>query len=601
MMDSGIINTLGLTLLHFLWQGLVIALVYATGKRLLRDVGAESRYAWALATLILLALAPVISFLLLQASTTAHTVQPASHGLHGTVTTSTVVAATESTRLTLTAVLPWIVAFWVSGVLLMSLRLSLGWHHIRRLRNSADFQIPSSQNALLEQLRLRLGVNQAVQLARSAYVHGPVLIGILRPLILLPAAIGTGLTPRQLEMVLAHELAHLRRFDHLINLFQTMVETLLFYHPVVRWVSRDLRVERELASDEMAAKATGDRIAYAETLLMLERERGDRIQLAMAMADEQVVTRVRRLLGPPRRQNGSIAASMTALVLVLTSMAVALNETRRDTGQDDATDTTIPTVELGIPAEDPVAEVAEESMLMAMSESALTAVEQTQDEPESEPVAEADERDTAPSESDPTVENDPGSAVAATESDSVESATESSEQTDGVDAAQAVTADTGVDEAPASEEVASTQSSAAEGDDTAEADDSMMLAALDTPLPDQRPQAEESALPAPVTGGEVLQQQAPQYPRAATRQGHEGSVEVRFLVDENGRVRDAEVISESPKGYGFGEEAIRAVEQWRFEPFRREGDAVSHEIRTGFDFAEPDECSRVTGTRINRC
>jgi bla regulator protein blaR1 len=112
MMDSGIINTLGLTLLHFLWQGLVIALVYATGKRLLRDVGAESRYAWALATLILLALAPVISFLLLQASTTAHTVQPASHGLHGTVTTSTVVAATESTRLTLTAVLP---GSWLSG------------------------------------------------------------------------------------------------------------------------------------------------------------------------------------------------------------------------------------------------------------------------------------------------------------------------------------------------------------------------------------------------------------------------------------------------------------------------------------------------------
>jgi bla regulator protein blaR1 len=598
MIDSGVINTLGLTLLHFLWQGLLIAVVYAAGKRLLKHAGAESRYAWALATLILLVLAPIISFFLLQASTTIHTSLEAGQGLQSTVATGTVVAATESTRLTLTAVLPWIVAFWVSGVLLMSLRLSLGWQHIRRLRSSADFQIPASQKALLERLRHTLGVKQAVQLARSAYVHGPVLIGILRPLILLPAAIGTGLTPRQLEMVLAHELAHLRRFDHLINLFQTLVETLLFYHPVVRWVSRDLRVERELASDEMAAKVTGDRIAYAETLLMLERERGDRIQLAMAMADDQVVTRIRRLLGPPRRQNGSIAASMTALVLVLTSMAVALNETRRDTSQDDVTN--LPTVEIETGDEEVAPESDSASTLMAMSESALAAAEQTREEPASESGRDTDEGDTAASEPGSTAGSDSESTAAANRPDSVEPETGPAEWVEDVEDAQTDTVDTAVNEVAASEEVARTEDPAPESSESSE--DTMVAALdLDTPLPDQRPEAEDASPPAPVTGGELLRQEAPKYPRAASRQGHEGSVEVRFLVDENGRVRNPEVISESPRGYGFGEEAIRAVEQWRFEPFRRDGEAVSHEIRTGFDFAEPDDCSARTGSRIDRC
>ncbi|WP_344432419.1 M56 family metallopeptidase, partial [Amycolatopsis minnesotensis] len=134
--------------------------------------------------------------------------------------------------------------------------------------------------------------------------------------------------------VLAHELAHLRRLDHWVNILQTAVETLFFYHPVVRWVSRDLRIEREIACDAMAATLTGDRVGYAETLLKLEQSRGDRNPLAMAMADGQVASRVRRLPYPGRRQGGAVGLSMAALTLVVSALAFGFNDL--SDGEDDS-------------------------------------------------------------------------------------------------------------------------------------------------------------------------------------------------------------------------------------------------------------------------
>ena len=129
--------------------------------------------------------------------------------------------------------------------------------------------------ATLDDLRHRLGVSRPVRLLKSALVEVPTVIGWFRPVILLPAATLSGLTPGQLEAILAHELAHVRRLDYLVNAFQCLVETLMFYHPIAWWISRCIREERENCCDDLVVEVCGDRLGYARALVTLEGLRAE--------------------------------------------------------------------------------------------------------------------------------------------------------------------------------------------------------------------------------------------------------------------------------------------------------------------------------------
>jgi hypothetical protein len=132
---------------------------------------------------------------------------------------------------------------------------------------------------------------------QSAMVAVPALVGWLRPVILLPASVVTGMPATHLDAVIAHELAHVRRHDYLINALQAVVETLLFYHPAVWWCSRQVRIEREHCCDDLAVMACGDRVEYATALANLEELRRGDMPLALAVTDGPLLGRVRRLLG----------------------------------------------------------------------------------------------------------------------------------------------------------------------------------------------------------------------------------------------------------------------------------------------------------------
>src|SRR5262249_62123234 len=125
--------------------------------------------------------------------------------------------------------------------------------------------------------------------------------GWLHPVILLPASTLTGLSPGQIESILAHELAHIRRHDYLVNLLQSLVETLLFYHPGVWWVSRRIREERELCCDDLAVGVVGGPVLYAEALCRLERARGEAAALAVAASGGSLLARITRLVGAAPR------------------------------------------------------------------------------------------------------------------------------------------------------------------------------------------------------------------------------------------------------------------------------------------------------------
>ncbi len=192
-------------------------------------------------------------------------------------------ATTQPVLLHLSRFLPWLDVAWLLGVACLSTRTIGGWRLIHRLRRSALLKAPEVVYANFVRLRERLGITRQVSLYISHHIQGPLAIGIVRSLIILPASALMALSPEQLEAVLAHELAHVRRADYLWNLIQTMVETLLFFHPAVWWLGRRLRQQRELCCDDVAVQSCADPLVYATALLRLEERRSQRLSLAMAL------------------------------------------------------------------------------------------------------------------------------------------------------------------------------------------------------------------------------------------------------------------------------------------------------------------------------
>lgn len=316
--DSSVLLTLGWTLVHFLWQGAVAGALYALLRRMLRNKSPVTRYNLAVVTLIAMAVLPVVTFIHLAAA-------PSSGSVTLALSNFTVLSAAEVRAHTplftswldaaqswLKPLLSWAVLLWFLGVLIMSIRIGYGWRHARFLRRTADFAPLPQWSAIVKDLSCRLGIHNVVRLAVSLHVHVPSVIGWLKPVILLPPSMLSGLTPLQIELILAHELAHVRRCDYLWNLLQITLETLLFYHPVVRWVSNQARVEREQCCDDMVVALHGNPLAYARALTELEGLRHPQDALLLGANGGQVLDRIHRLLG---RSATSVPAAWSPLLL----------------------------------------------------------------------------------------------------------------------------------------------------------------------------------------------------------------------------------------------------------------------------------------------
>ncbi len=304
---QNLITALRLTLLHFLWQGLAIAAGLAILLRLMHRAPANWRYLAACAALTVAATVPAITMNhLLQQSPSSLSnraafrpaISFASGRLAGSQNTAppspTFQQSTESS-VRITPLLPWLVAGWAVGVLLLSSRLGFGWMRVQRLRTHNVTELAKEWQDRLGELARRLRVARQVRLLQSSVVGVPIVVGWLRPAIIFPVACASGLTPAQLEALLLHELAHIRRCDYLFNLIQSAVETLLFYHPAVWWISRRIREEREHCCDDLAAGVCGNRLVYARALATLEEIRPPG-EFAMAASGTPLLKRIRRIV-----------------------------------------------------------------------------------------------------------------------------------------------------------------------------------------------------------------------------------------------------------------------------------------------------------------
>ncbi|MDR0181814.1 M56 family metallopeptidase [Lysobacter arvi] len=263
---AALVPALGRALLHFLWQGALIGLLAALALRVMREARPQARYAVACGALLLCTLMPTLYVIAqLWAPTPAGIAMPrdALVRITGLAIVSGDAAPVGVSRLD--AALPTIVLLWAAGAGALSLRMAAGLIWIQRLRATPQSATQREWQARLDALAQRFGLGRAVALRIVGPLSSPVSVGWWRPVVLLPAGLLTRMPTDLIEALLAHELAHVRRHDYLVNLLQNLAEALLFYHPVTWWLSRRIRDEREHIADRLAADVTGQprRLALA--------------------------------------------------------------------------------------------------------------------------------------------------------------------------------------------------------------------------------------------------------------------------------------------------------------------------------------------------
>ena len=308
---------LGWTLLHFLWQGVLVAALYALVRALAGNrMSARGRYAMACAALLAMTTAPAVTYWSLGTSGPAARIGDLA--ALGTRQLSAGVAFSPVTDPWQQA-MPGIVMAWFAGAAACLLRLLMGFISVAALRRSRHAPVLTEWQHTLDRLVERMQVSRRVRLLPTDRVDSPSVIGWLRPVILAPVGVLSGLAPDQVEALLAHELAHVRRHDYLVNVLQGFAESLLFYHPAVWWISNQIRAEREHCCDDLAVAASGDVLVYARALAELESMRSAHFKAALSASDGSLVRRIQRLADPVaahRPAGWGVAWSLGALLLV---------------------------------------------------------------------------------------------------------------------------------------------------------------------------------------------------------------------------------------------------------------------------------------------
>jgi GWxTD domain-containing protein len=304
----------GLALFHSLWEGAIVAVALAAILAMTRS--ARARYGAACLAMCAILLCFGVTLLRLA---------PA-HSTLGAAGNSIALGWSEGVNLAdvpqapmrgVRDVLPWLVPFWMAGVVFFCLRHLASWALTLRLRRMGVCSAPDFWQEKLSELRRRLGLSRPVGLLESCLAAVPVVMGHVRPVILMPVGLLTGLPAQQIESILLHELAHIRRCDYLVNMLQTSVESLLFYHPVVWWISGVIRTEREHCCDDLAVSLSGDAHEYAVALAALEQCRWGSPETVLAATGGNLVKRIRRLLLPQEGPSSALTPFVSAGILMI--------------------------------------------------------------------------------------------------------------------------------------------------------------------------------------------------------------------------------------------------------------------------------------------
>ncbi|GAB3708830.1 hypothetical protein GCM10027592_44440 [Spirosoma flavus] len=335
-LPSSVVDALGWTLLHAVWQGFALVLPVAVLLHLLRNQSSSLRYQISVVTLLAQLLASTATFIWYYKSDVA--TQPLlSAQLSQQLLVMRLQVASQNVSWTyqfqqfLQAHLSEFVLIYLIGVALFGLRLAGGWVYLQRLTKTATLPASIACRQLVGQLRSSLAIRSAVRVLESAHIAVPMVVGVLKPVVLMPIGLAAHLTPREVEAVLAHEMAHIKRHDYAVNLLQSVVEVLYFFHPALWWLSARVREEREHCCDDLAVAVCGgdghvlaQALARVEELRLMQLEQTPTLGMALASNRQHLLYRVRRMLGVANRPfvSNSSLAGLTLATLLLMSVSV---------------------------------------------------------------------------------------------------------------------------------------------------------------------------------------------------------------------------------------------------------------------------------------
>ena len=336
-----IANALGWTLLHALWQGFALVLPTAVVLHLLRHRSSTLRYQVGVVSLLVQ--------LLVSAATFLWYYEPAMTAVQATTYPASLNTFPIRWQ-SVTHTLPWhqqvqhflqvhlsqFVLVYLIGVGLFGLRLAGGWLYLQRLSQTATQPATLTFTELTSTLRSAMAIRAVVRVRESARIAVPMVVGVLKPVLLLPIGLAANLSIRDVEAVLAHELAHIKRHDYAVNLLQSFMEVLYFFHPALWWLSARVREEREHCCDDLAVLAIGgdgrilaQALARVEELRLTQTGTSPTLAMAFAAKRQHLLHRVRRMLGVPTRpfvSNSSLAGLTLATVLLVSVSVYAVQK-----------------------------------------------------------------------------------------------------------------------------------------------------------------------------------------------------------------------------------------------------------------------------------
>jgi TonB family protein len=576
------IQALGWTLLHFIWQGLLIGAAFAAVRALIPRSHCTARYGAGLAALAALTLWPIATFLAMRPWSVEATDAATSFAQSGASVSAGVsaiadVAGTQFSSV-IEATMPWLVLLWAGGVLAMGGRIVWQWRALMRLTQSWAESSVELDAALLS-LKKRFAILERVRVLVSERVDTPMLVGWLRPVVLLPAAVVLGFPRQQIELIVAHELCHLRRYDHLVNFAQVLVETVFFYHPVVHWISREVRNERELCCDKLVLGSdVGAPRDYAHALAALEDLRQSSGALALAANGGELLERVRRIVGMPASRLTMDAQSPGRWLLIAGVLGITLLTALRieRAGEDFTIGARLPIDWLQAP---PALTLATATLAFSpprLRPVAVAAPPLPKVEPVGKPVLTAVTSAAAA-----------GAASSAGANDLVDRRVESTPAPSPVAPAAAVVQENRAASIPPP--VASSTSAGATAEPAVPVPVAPVLQHAAVPAPAAEP-------PAPV----AIRTVTPSFPGSSRQTVH---INASFIIAADGSVHDIQLRGEDADS-SFGRAAERALRQWRFDPSTI---AKDHSTRytQSFVFApreaiNRDTCVTPTGTHICR-
>ena len=325
--ESILLTSIGLTLVHFLWQGLAVALVLKIILWVVPKAQSQLRYLAATGAMALCLVLPIATFFYIYQP--QHIAQQVAHlaPIATLLDLQSSYQGKDQWQRNFAETLPHLTIIWLCVVGLLAIKMLIEMRSVTKLPYQQSIGATEELEQRFAQLCQRMGFKKHPVLRISLKTQVPMAIGFIKPVVVLPATMLTGLTSEQLEMLILHELAHIRRHDYLVNILQSLAEIALFFHPVVYWISKQMRIEREYCSDDIAVHHCGNAIAYAHTLAdtatICQEHRNQSIpMMAMAASGGDLKERIVRLVQPHHCTQNNETSKWLASIVVVISIAL---------------------------------------------------------------------------------------------------------------------------------------------------------------------------------------------------------------------------------------------------------------------------------------